>query len=49
MKQAKKQTGKEVKETVPKEKKSKIALYWEKREKLGIPPGTIHNMRAVLK
>ena len=30
-------------------KKSKIALYWEDRERRGIPEGIIHNMRAVLK
>jgi len=36
-------------EVVPEEKKSKIALYWEKRDRLGIPPGEILNMRAVLK
>jgi len=30
-------------------KKSKIALYWEDRERRGIPPGVILNRRAVLK
>ena len=29
--------------------KSKIRLYWEDQEKRGIPPGIIHNMRAVLR
>jgi len=30
-------------------KKSKIRLYWEDQERRGIPPGVIHNMRAVLR
>jgi hypothetical protein len=30
-------------------RKSKITLYWEDRERRGIPRGTIYNMRAVLK
>ncbi|MDR2585045.1 MAG: hypothetical protein LBC84_02330 [Prevotellaceae bacterium] len=36
-------------EVVPSEKKSKITLYWEEYEQLGIPKGKILNMRAVLK
>ena len=36
--------------TVATEKpKSKIRLYWEDRERRGIPPGEILNMRAVLR
>ncbi|MCL2728149.1 MAG: hypothetical protein FWD56_07185 [Bacteroidales bacterium] len=35
-------------EVVPEERKSKITLYWEKRRRLGIPPGKIIN-RAVLR
>jgi len=35
-------------EIVPEEKKSKVRLYWEKRERLGAK-GEIINMRAVLK
>ena len=30
-------------------KKSKFRLYWEDQERRGVPPGIIHNMRAVLK
>jgi len=30
-------------------KKSKIRLFWEDQERRGVPPGIIHNMRAVLK
>jgi hypothetical protein len=48
MKGTKKQKEKEVNEVVPEEKKSKIRLYWEKRERLGAK-GTIVNMRAILK
>jgi hypothetical protein len=48
MKKVKKQTGKEVKEPVPEEKKSKITLYWEDRERRGVPKGVIIN-RAVLR
>ena len=29
--------------------KSKIRLYWDDRERRGIPPGEILNMRAVLR
>jgi hypothetical protein len=42
-------TDKEVKAPATEEKKSKITLYWEDRERRGIPPGVILNMRAVLK
>ena len=45
MKRTKNKTGKEGNEIVPQEKKSKIALYWEKKPS----EGTIINMRAVLK
>jgi hypothetical protein len=38
-----------IKTSVSEVKKSKIALYWEDRERRGIPPGIIHNMRAILK
>jgi len=49
MKETKKTaTGKE-KTLTAEVKKSKIALYWEDRERRGIPEGIIHNMRAVLK
>ena len=40
---------KEAQTTSTEEKKSKIRLYWEDQERRGIPPGIIHNMRAVLK
>ena len=46
MKKTKKSKDNEVKEPIPEEKKSKIALYWESRN--GIK-GTIVNMRQVLK
>jgi len=49
MKKTKKQTENVENEVVPEEKKSKIRLYWEKRDRLGIPDGEILNMRAVLK
>ena len=51
MKQTKKKTEKQTAEIVEtgEVKKSKIRLYWEDRERRGIPPGIIHNMRAVLK
>ena len=45
MKKTKKSNDKEVKETVPEVKKSKIALFWEKKPH----KGEIINMRAVLK
>jgi hypothetical protein len=48
MKQTKKQTDREIKETVLEEKKSKIRLYWEDLERRGIPKGVIHN-KAVLR
>jgi hypothetical protein len=34
---------------VPEERKSKIRLYREDRQRRGIPPGEILNMRLVLK
>jgi len=40
---------KEVKTPDIEVKKSKITLYWEDQERRGVPPGIIHNMRAVLK
>ncbi|MCL2728383.1 MAG: hypothetical protein FWD56_08385 [Bacteroidales bacterium] len=49
MKRTKNKTEQEENEVVPEERKSKITLYWEKRRRLGIPPGEILNMRAVLK
>ena len=49
MKRTNNKKEKEVNETVPQEKKSKIALYWEDRKKRGVPKGVIVNMRAVLK
>jgi hypothetical protein len=49
MKGAKKQKDTEVNEIVPEEKKSKIRLYWEDRDRRGIGKGKILNMRAVLK
>jgi len=49
MKKTKKSKDKAVTEPVPEEKKSKITLYWEDQERRGIPPGIIHNMRAILK
>ena len=49
MKKTKKQTENVENEVVPEEKKSKFRLYWEEGERLGIPPGKILNMRAVLK
>jgi hypothetical protein len=49
MKKTGKIKEKEVNEAVPEEKKSKIRLYWEDRERRGVPKGIIHNMRAVLK
>jgi len=50
MKRSEKNTDFQVK-TVPvfEEKKSKIRLYWEDRERRGVPKGIIYNMRAVLK
>jgi len=45
----KSKTEKEENEVVPEERKSKITLYWEKRDRLGYPPGEIINRRAVLK
>ena len=49
MKKTKKQTENVENEVVPEEKKSKIRLYWEERQRLGIPKGKILNMRMVLK
>jgi len=49
MKRTKNKTEKVENEVVPEVKKSKIALYWEDRERRGVPKGTIVNMRAVLK
>jgi len=50
MKQTKKiTTEKKAKDPDVEVKKSKIRLYWEDQERRGIPPGIIHNMRAVLK
>jgi len=50
MKRSKKITkDKETKAPDTEVKKSKIRLYWEDRERRGIPPGIILNMRAVLK
>ncbi|MCL2737997.1 MAG: hypothetical protein FWE30_00950 [Bacteroidales bacterium] len=49
MKKTKRQTDKVENEVVPEEKKSKIRLYWEECERLGIPKGKILNMRMVLK
>ncbi|MCL2739497.1 MAG: hypothetical protein FWE30_08650 [Bacteroidales bacterium] len=48
MKKTKKQTEKEENEVVLEEKKSKIRLYWEDRQRRGVPPGQILN-RAVLR
>ena len=48
MARTKKEKEKEVAEVVPQEKKSKITLYWEDRERRGAK-GQIINMRAVLK
>ena len=45
MKRTKNKTEKEENEIVPEERKSKIALYWEKKPN----EGTIVNMRAVLR
>jgi len=46
----KKQTiKKEVKRPEAEIKKSKFRLFWEDRERRGVPPGVIHNIRAVLK
>jgi hypothetical protein len=45
MKRTKQKREIEVNEAVPDEKKSKIALYWEKKPN----EGTIVNMRAVLR
>jgi len=50
MKRTKKNsTEKELKTPDKEVKKSKITLFWEDQERRGIPPGIIHNMRAVLK
>jgi hypothetical protein len=50
MKRTKKTTAEqEMKNPDTEVKKSKIRLYWEDMERRGIPPGKIHNMRAVLK
>ena len=49
MKKTKKQTENVENEVVPEEKKSKIRLYWEDRDRRGVPEGQILNMRAVLK
>jgi len=50
MKRTKKITkNKEAKTPDTEVRKSKIRLYWEDQERRGIPPGIIHNMRAVLK
>ena len=49
MKGTKKKTKKDVNEVVLEEKKSKITLYWEDRERRGVGEGEIRNMRAVLK
>ena len=49
MKRTKKETEKEVNEIVPEEKKSKITLYWEDRDRRGVGKGKILNMRAILK
>jgi len=50
MKQTKKITeDKKAKAPDVEVKKSKFRLYWEDRERRGIPEGIIHNMRAVLK
>ena len=50
MKRTKKITkNKEAKAPDTEVRKSKIRLYWEDQERRGIPPGIIHNMRAVLK
>jgi len=48
MKKTKKQKETVENEVVPEEKKSKFTLYWEKRQRLGIPDGEILN-RAVLR
>jgi hypothetical protein len=45
MKRTKNETAQEGNKAVPERKKSKIALYWEKKPNEGI----IVNMRAVLK
>jgi len=49
MKRTKDKTEKEENEVVPEERKSKIRLYWENRERIGYPPGKVANMRAILK
>jgi len=49
MKKTKKQKETVENEVVPEEKKSKIRLYWEDRDRRGVPEGQILNMRAVLK
>jgi len=48
MKKTKKQKETVENEVVPEEKKSKIRLYWEDRDRRGIPEGQILN-RAVLR
>jgi len=48
MRKAKKQTEKEENKVVPEERKSKIRLYWDDRERRGVPEGQILN-RAVLR
>jgi len=49
MKRTKDKTEKEENAVVPEERKSKITLFWEKRDRLGFPPGEIINRRAALK
>ena len=49
MKRTEQTREKEENEVVPEKRKSKIRMYWEERERLGIPPGKILDMRAVLK
>jgi len=49
MKRTKNKKEQEEHEVVPEEKKSKIRLYWENRDRIGYPPGRVANMRAILK
>jgi len=49
MKRTKNKTEKEENEVVPEERKSKIRLYWENRDRIGYPPYEVVNMRAILK
>ncbi|MCL2728050.1 MAG: hypothetical protein FWD56_06680 [Bacteroidales bacterium] len=49
MKRTKNKKEQEESGVVPEERKSKFTLYWEERERLGIPSDVVVNMRAILK